>query len=409
MSNAITEFGLQKDTAAQTLNKFLVGTEAYPGMLTIYGDNINVGPNSPDGQFINIGVQFTQDMLEFVNQVYTSFDPDQAIGVSLDQRCAINGVVRNAGTYTYTDVLVTVTQAVTLPGLDTAPTAPFTVSDASGNQFFLVATKVFAAAGSATLSFRAAVLGVVEAVPNTITVITTITLGVASVNNPAAATVTGTAEETDYALRIRRARSVALPSKGYFDGLYGALVDISGVTSVKLIENTTDTPVAYGATTLAGHSIWAVVQGGANADIAQAIYVKRNAGCGLKGAQAVVITQVDNSLFTVNFDRPTAQNLWIKLSVHAVTGTVDTAYLKTQLLTALTTATTNTTNLLPYVIGQSAASSPIVAFIQSIAPNASVSAEGVSTDGTTFVSLVNTTSVNYQFAVASARITITEI
>ncbi len=395
MSNAITQTGLQKDTAAQTLDKFLNGTADYPGMLTIYGAGINVNPNSPDGQFINIGVQFTQDMLEFINQAYSSFDPDQAIGVSLDQRCAINGIVRNAGTYTYTDVLVTVTQAVTLAGLDTAPTAPFTVSDASGNQFFLVATRVFAAAGSATLSFRAAVLGAVLTVPNTITVISTVTLGVSTVNNPAAATTTGAAEETDYALRIRRARSVALPSKGYFDGLYGALVDVTGVSSVKLLENTTNTTDADG---IPGHSIWAIVQGGANADIAQAIYVKRNAGCGLKGAQSVIITQVDNSLFTVNFDRPTAQNLWIRLSVHAITGSVDTAYLKTQLLAALS-----------YGIGQSAASSPIVAIIQALAPNAAISAEGVSTDGTTFVSLVDPTAVNYQFAIASARITITEI
>ncbi len=395
MSNAITQTGLEKDTSAQTLDKFLNGTTDYPGMFTIYGDNINVNPNSPDGQFINIGVQFTQDMLEFINQVYTSFDPDQAIGVSLDQRCAINGVVRNAGTYTYTDVLVTVTQAVTLAGLNTAPNAPFTVSDASGNQFFLVSTKVFAAAGSATLSFRAAVLGAVLTVPNTITVISTITLGVSTVNNPAVATTTGTAEETDYALRIRRARSVALPSKGYFDGLYGALVDITGVTSVKLLENTTNTTDANG---IPGHSIWAIVKGGAAADIANAIYVKRNAGCGLKGAQSVVITQVDNSLFTVNYDVPTSQNLWIRLSVHAVTGTVDTAYLKTQLLATLS-----------YDIGQSATSSPIVAIIQALAPNASISAEGVSTDGTTFVSLVDPTAVNYQFVIAAARITITEI
>ena len=395
MSNAITQTGLQKDTAAETLDKFLNGTTDYPGMLAIYGAGINVNPNSPDGQFINIGVQFTQDMLEFINQVYTSFDPDQAIGVSLDQRCAINGIIRNAGTYTYTDALVTVTQAVTLPGLDTEPDAPFTVSDAAGNQFYLVAAHVFGAAGSATLAFRAAVLGAVLTVPNTITVVTTITLGVSTVNNPAAATTTGAAEETDYALRIRRARSVALPSKGYFEGLYGALVDIEGVTSVKLLENTTNATDADG---IPGHSIWAIVQGGADADIANAIYVKRNAGCGLYGAEAVNVTQVDNSIFEVNFDRPTAQNLWIELSVHAITGSVDTAYLKTELLAALS-----------YDIGQSAASSPIVAIIQALAPNVAISAEGVSTDGITYESLVDPTAVDYQFAIAAARITITEI
>jgi uncharacterized phage protein gp47/JayE len=396
MSNAITQTGFQKDTAAQTLDKFLNGTSQYPGMLTIYGAGINVNPNSPDGQFINIGVQFTQDMLEFINQVYSSFDPDQAIGTSLDQRCAINGVVRNAGTYTYTDVLVTVTQAVTLAGLNTSPTAPFTVSDASGNLFFLVATKVFSAAGSATLSFRAAVLGAVLTVPNTITIISTVTLGVSTINNPAAATTTGTAEETDYDLRIRRARSVALASKGYFQGLYDALSNVTGVTDVLVLENITNTTDANG---IPAHSIWCVVAGTASAtDVANAIYLKRNAGCGMKGAISTNVTQADNSLFAVLYDVPVAQNIWIRCTGTAVTGSLDAAYLKTSLLAGLS-----------YGIGEKATASNIVARLQALAPNGSFSVEGVSLDGTTWTSLVATTGVNYQFVPASARTTITVV
>jgi len=410
--NAIDQNGIQTDTSAQTLAKFLNGFTSnagvrYAGMFEIYGATINVNPNSPDGQFVNLGVQFTQDMLAFIQQAYASFDPDQAIGVQLDQRCAINGVVRNAGTYTYTNITVTATQAVTINGLDTAPNAPFTVSDSSGNQFVLVSTHVFGAAGSASLAFRALVLGLVETVPNTITVITTVTLGISTVNNPAAATSVGTNEETDYNLRIRRARSVALPSRGYFDGLYGALVDITGTTSVKLLENTTNTTDGNG---IPGHSIWAIVQGGSNTDIANAIYVKRNAGCGMKGSVLEYITQVDGSFFAIFFDRPTTQDLWIELDVHAVTGTVDTAYLENQLLAALTTPTINSAGLLPYAIGQSAVASTIAAFIQSLAPNVAISGEGVSTAiGGPFVSFVAPTAVNYQFATSLARITITEI
>lgn len=414
--NAIDQNGIQTDTAADTLDKFLNGFTSsagvrYPGMLEIYGENINVNPNSPDGQFIGLGVQFTQDILQFIQQAYSSFDPDQAVGVQLDQRCAINGVIRNAGTYTYTNVTVTATQAVTINGLDTAPNAPFTVSDSAGNQFVLLATYAFGGAGSVSLAFRASSLGLVEITANTLTNIVTITLGISSVNNPAAPTSTGTNEETDYNLRIRRARSVALPSRGYFDGLYGALVDIDSVTSVKLLENTTGSTDANG---VPGHSIWAIVAApvstAINNEIANAIYVKRNAGCGMKGSVSVPVTQVDNSLFAVLFDRPTAQNLWIQLSVHPITGTVDTTYLKNQLLAALTSPTENSAGLLPYGIGQSAVASVIAAFVQSLAPNVAISAEGVSTAvGGPFVSFVDPTAVNYQFATSLARITITEI
>lgn len=396
--NAITATGIQIDTPAETLDKFLEGNDTYPGMKRIYGEDINVNPNSPDGQFINLGVLITQDILAMIVSAYASFDPDQAVGRGLDQRCAINGVIRNAGTYTYTNVTVTASQAVTLEGLDTSPDAPFTVSDAAGNKFVLVEQYAFVGAASTALAFRALDIGAVETLVNTITIIDTITLGITSVNNPAVATTTGTAEETDAALRIRRARSVALPSTGFFDGLVGTLLAVDGVTGVKLVENTTNADETYGAKTLPGHSIWAIVAGGLAADIAQAIYVKRNAGCGMLGDISTNITQVDGSIFAVLFDRPIEQNLWIRASVHAITGTVDTAYLKTELLAALS-----------YEIGQSASSSQIVAILQALAENASISVEGVSLDGSTWVTLVDPTEINYQFVAASARTTITEI
>lgn len=392
MPNLIDATGIQIQTSAQILDEILNGTADYPGMYQIYGSNINVDPNSPDGQMINIIAQAKLDALELIAQVFAGFDPDQAVGVVLDQRCAINGVVRNAGTYTRTDVTVVVTQALTLAGLDTAPDAPFTISDSAGNQFQLVEEHAFSGAGSEDLIFRAKELGAVLITANTLTTIVTITLGVGSVNNPTAPSVVGLSEETDFALRIRRSRSVALPSKGFFEGLYGALLDIPGVTSVNLLENVGSAPDGNG---IPGHSIWAIVAGGTNAAVGRVIYLKRNAGCGMKGATTVTITQVDNSLFDVAFDRPTAQNLWISFDVAAITGVVDADYIRAQLLTALS-----------YQIGQSADTTSIVALVKGIAPNASVSDEGVSNVDGSYVALKAPTGVNYQFIPTSTRIKI---
>jgi len=395
MSNAIDSTGLTIDTPAQTRDKFLNGTAAYPGMYQIYGNDINVAPNSPDGQMIDIGVQFTQDFLEFLQQIFTSMDPDQAVGRVLDQRCAINGVVRNAGTKTTTLVAVTTSQALTLTGLDVDPVNPFTVADGAGNQYQLLVTYAFGSATTQSLVFQAANLGAIVPAINSITTIVTITLGVASVNNPSSALTIGTNEENDNSLRIRRAKSVALPSRGYFDGLYGALVDIPDVTSVKLLENDTSSTDANG---IPSHSIWAIVNGGTNVAIANAIYVKRNAGCGMKGSVTVAVNQLDKSTFNIQFDRPIAQNLWVKVSVHPLTGSVDTAYLSDQILARLT-----------YAIGQTATASALVVLVQELAPNCAVSAEGVSTNGTTFLSLVNPTDVQHQFALSSGRIAVTAI
>lgn len=392
MSNVIDQSGIQIQTLAEILDEILNGTADYPGMYQIYGPDINVLPNSPDGQMVNIVAQAKLDQLEFIQQIFTSFDPDQAVGVQLDQRCALNGVVRNAGTYTLTNVTVTTTQAITLPGLDTAPAAPFTVSDASGNQYQLIAAHVFVGAASTALAFQAATLGTVTPVPNTITNIVTLLLGVASVNNPSGATTIGTNEESDFSLRIRRAKSVALPSKGFLEGLYGALLGIAGVTSVSLLENITSAPDANG---IPGHSIWAVVAGGLTADIGRAIYVKRNAGCGMKGAVVSTITQVDGSTFDVKFDRPTNQNLWISFNIVAVTGSVDPVFIRAQILANLS-----------YGVGKPADASSITVMVKGIAPNGSVSSEGVSADNVTYVPLLNPTGPNYQFQIAAVRVII---
>jgi len=390
-ANALGPSGLTIQTTPEIVAEILDGAVGYPGMREIYGADINVDANSPDGQMVNIIAQAKVDVLELTQQVYNSFDPDKAVGTSLDARCAINGVIRNAGTKTIQNVLVTTDRAVTLAGLDTSDT-PFTVADTSGNEYQLVTTYAFVGAASTALVFQASLIGAVSSLPNTIISIVTVTLGVTAVNNPATYTTLGLNEETDYALRIRRQKSVSLPSQGYLEGLVGALVDTTGVTEAKVYENDTNTTDANG---IPGHSIWCIVEGGTDEDVANAIYVKRNAGCGMKGAETFPVLQVDGSYFTVKFDRPTPEDLWILFTVYAVTGSVDPAYLKQQLLATLN-----------YQIAQPADASTIVAIIKAIAPNVSVSTEGVSNDGMAYDPLINTAAINNKWALDASRITI---
>ena len=385
-SNSLGAAGLTIQTLADIISEILDGAPGYPGLKAIYGADINVDPNSPDGQVVNLYAQGKIDVLEMLQSIYDSFDPDQAVGVALDERCAINGVAREPGTYTQQYVMVTAAQAVTLPGLDLYPTAPFTVADGNGNQYQLVATYSFLTAGATSLLFQAAQMGVIQSAIGTITVPVTVLAGVTSVNNPAGATSVGVAEETDAALRIRRANSVALPSKGWYQGLLAALIDVEGVTQAIVFENETNTnPDANG---VPAHSIWCIVAGGASADVAAAIYVKKNAGCGMKGSVSVQVTQFDGTLFAVVFDRPTLETLWFKATLTAITGSLD----KTAIAAAILAEFGGS-----YGINQKADTADIIAYIKSIAPNASVSLEGLSTDNANWYPLVTPTAVNYQF------------
>lgn len=390
MPNSIDQNGLQIKTRAEIIAELLNGAGGYAGLYAIYGANINVGPNSPDGQLLNLVAQVATDMEELIAAVNAAFDPDQAIGTILDARCAINGVIRQGATYTIQNISVTVNQALTLPGLDTSN--PFTVSDANGNQFQLITSNAFGGAGTVSLPFRAANIGPVLTTIGTIVLVVTPQIGVTAVNNPTAATTIGAAQESDASLRIRRAQSVSLPSRGFLQGLRGALLDIETVKQAIVLENITNAVDANG---IPGHSIWCIVDapGSANDAIANAIYVKRNAGCGMKGAISVNVPQIDGTVFAVLFDHPTAVPLYINMTIAAVTGTFDPLFIRAQLLL-----------LLSYKIGQTADVTTIEALVHQIAPNVVVTNEGVSLSNAGYTPTLVPATVDKIFVPASTTI-----
>lgn len=316
MTNAITTEGLQ----TKTLTELVADLQA--AYQSIYGADINLGSNSPDGQIINIFAQKIRDVLDLVTQVYAGFDPDQAIGKTLDARCAFNGVKRKAGTYSTTDISVTVNQALNLVGLDDKAEASgeeFVIADNTGNQWILLSSVSVPGAGTYVYVFRSVKLGAVTATPNTITTPVSIVLGVESVNNPTTQLTVGQDEESDADLKIRRLRSVALSSRGFYDALRAALLNINEVTAAEVYENPTgDTD----DDDIPPHSIWVIVQGGSDEDVAQVIYAKRNAGAGMKGEVTVTVTRSNGTPFTINFDRVASEDVYIKFQADALSGNI---------------------------------------------------------------------------------------
>lgn len=312
MPNSLTTTGLTIVTQSELVTTFTTNYQS------IYGSTINLASNTPDGNMMMIYIQATLDNATLLQQIYNSFDPDQAVGTQLDMRCAINGIQRQPGTYSLMNITLVMSQSVNLFGLDQTANAVFTVQDNAGNQWQLQVTQL-GVSGTQTYSFQAAVQGAVQASPNTVTVPVTVILGVVSINNASAPSTVGQNSETDAALRVRRLQSVSLASQGYYAGLLAALENITGVTSAFVYENLTGVANTSG---VPGHSIWVIVSGtGAAASIANAIYTKRNAGCGMFGSTFYNITQVDGSQFTVFWDVVVPQNLFIAFTATSVNGT----------------------------------------------------------------------------------------
>jgi uncharacterized phage protein gp47/JayE len=310
--NLLDATGLQTATRAELVSYF---TTKYQ---EIYGPDINLASNTPDGQMMNIFIQAILDVEDLLVQVYNMFDPDNAVGVVLDQRVTINGLQRQAGTYTVTPITVVNSQSVNLYGLDQTAQPVYTVSDNAGNLWVLQDTQLGLAAGTHSFSFQAATPGAQLTIPNTITTQVTIVLGVTTVNNPTTYTTLGVNEESDAVLKVRRQQSVSLSSQGYLAGLLAALLNVEGVDSAFVYEN--DTSVTDGDG-VPGHTIWVIVSGSAtDADIAQAIYSKRNAGAGMFGDQSYVITQIDSTLFTVYWDTVVVQPIFIAFTATSLDG-----------------------------------------------------------------------------------------
>ena len=361
---------------------------------TIYGEDINVDSNSPDGQMINVFAQCIEDMYELLSQVYTSFDPDQAIGNVLDQRAAINGLQRKGGTYTYVEVDVTVDRSVTLNGLDEySEDDAYTISDSEGNQFMLSATSPIST-GTNSMVFRAKNIGKVEVLPNTITTPVTIVLGVTSVNNPSGAIEVGEDEETDAEFRERRKRSVSISNVGYTEGMQAALENIPEVSKASVFQNRTNVTDAFG---IPGHSVWVIVQGGTNQAIGEVMDAKMAPGIGMKGTQSVTVPQIDGSYETYYFDRPSQELLYVTLNITPLNGqALDEDYIKSQVASM---------SFQPY---ETVDSSSIICYTKSIQDNIALTCQ-ISTDGVNWETVATPSNLDKYFYITTASITINDM
>lgn len=388
MSDVLDETGLTLKTLPE------IKADLESGYRAIYGDDINLDQDSPDGQAVNIQAQEGIDLREVLRDVYTSFDPDQAQGRVLDQRVAINGLERKGGTYTITPVSITVDRNVSLVGLDgeESKAGVYTVKDDAGTKFFLVASTALTA-GTHVLSFRAENLGAVLVTIGTITTPVTAIAGVTAINNSSSVTTQGVDEESDAELRIRRKKSVSNVASSYLDSIEGNLLDVEGVSEVAVYENVTDTTDGDG---IPPHSIWAIVVGGSNADIGAVLYAKKTAGAGFKGSVSVDVPRSNGRTYPVKFDRSTDEDLYVKFSISLPgSGAIDTDALAASIVE----------NVL-FGMGEDATSSAITGYIMTLNAKYRVTNMLVSKDGLSWLEAVSPDSKGGRLVMDVSRMTI---
>lgn len=275
----------------------------------IYGDDVYLGNDSQDGQFLGIIAAAINDSNASAIAVYNSFSPATGQGNGLSSTVKINGIARLVASNSEVDV--------TIGGVAGTIINNGVVSDDNGTyNWNLPSSVTIPNTGTITVTATCAITGAISATSGTITKIQTPTYGWQTVTNPSAASP-GNPVETDAELRVRQSQSVSIPAQTVLDATTGALANLTGVTAVRAYENPTGTTDSNG---LPGHSVSFVVQGGDAMTIAQTIYNKKTPGALTYGSTSETIYNAAGIPTTINFYRPTPEPIAVAITLHALTG-----------------------------------------------------------------------------------------
>ncbi|HEB0976104.1 TPA: baseplate J/gp47 family protein [Yersinia enterocolitica] len=297
--------GLQTDTFRDL---FQTLSDSYKG---IYGQDIDLDQESPDGQRVAIEAQARTDIEASLQWLYSQMDPDFNTGDMQQIIAKLHGLYLRPGSRSQRDLNVATDRPVFLY-------SGYKIIDQS-NQVWFVRQNVTIPAGTTTVTFFAQDFGKVTGlIADTFTQLTP-ELGVLSITSDAVAVV-GRDEETPEEFRQRRNRSLENPATGSTGAIFAKVAQLPGVTDLNIGEN--DTKVDNPATGIPANSIWLVVEGGAVSDIVEVMIKQKGGGTGVKGEVTgryiETLVRPDGSTLPIahdmQFDRPIYIPLHISLT-----------------------------------------------------------------------------------------------
>lgn len=275
---------------------------------SIFGASIYLESDSQDGQFLAIITLAIHESNSAAVAVYNSFSPASAQGRSLSNNVKLNGITRLVATNSTADVNVVGSNGTVITN--------GVVEDTNGRKWNLPASVVIPGAGTITVTATCQEVGAIAAAAAAINKISTPVFGWQSVTNPQDA-VLGQPVETDAALRVRQALSVAVPSATIFEGVIGSVANIPGVTRIKGVENDSDVTDGNG---IESHTIAVVVEGGDSQTIANTIADKKTPGTGTHGNLAYDIIDSTGSHHIIRFHRPTEVVIKVNMTIQPLSG-----------------------------------------------------------------------------------------
>lgn len=243
----------------------------------VTGQTLDVDPTNGDdsllAQLVGILAEADADAWNMLALVYNQFDPLYNSGAGQSATVQLNGIIRNNATPCVLTLALGGTSGAYVPAGSVVQTLDGLYQFTTATTVQLPATGVLATCttpgvmGSSTANLQ----------------IYTPVVGWSTVS--VTATTQGTAAETDAALRLRQQSATSTTSYRQIDALYAGLMAVPGVTYARIFSNSTMSdaaPAAYpdSAFVVDAKSVAAIVVGGTDAAVAEALFLKTPIGVG---------------------------------------------------------------------------------------------------------------------------------
>ena len=291
----------------------LAGVQA--DMNAAFGGGLNPALETPQGQLASSQAAIIGDknneIAYFVNQV----DPQYSDGRFQDAIGRIYFLTRKPATATAVTATLTGLPGTVVPGGTLA-------QDTSGNTYACSADATIGVTGTVNAEFQNIQTGPIPCAAGTLTQVYQAVPGWDAITNAADGTL-GNNVESRADFEYRRKNSVTLNGKGTPSAIYAEVFALPGVLDVYVKDNPSGETVLTGPTNypLLPHSVYVAAVGGADADVAAAIWRKKDVGCDYNGNTSVTVTDESGynypqPTYVVKFERPAA--LPVKFAVQLV-------------------------------------------------------------------------------------------
>lgn len=280
-----------------------------------FGGGLNPALETPQGQLASSQAAVIGDKNNEVALIVNQVDPQFADGHFQDAIGRIYFLNRKPATST--SVIATLGGAIgaVIP-------AGTLAQDVSGNTYVSTGTATIGAGGTVSQEFQNIVTGPIPCAAGSLTLVYQAVAGWDTITN-AVDGIIGHVVENRADFESRRKNSVALNGRSSPGAIYGTVFNVANVLDCYVIDNPTNAVVNTGATNypVAANSVYVAVVGGVDADVAAAIWTKKDLGCSYNGNTSVTVTDTSGynypqPTYVVKFQRPAA--LPIKFAVQII-------------------------------------------------------------------------------------------